>query len=82
MRVAPSTSGPGSASLPNRAADTTGGNRTAVITLASVPECGAARNDSLRLRKPPPQDRDPVRFWQVVSLILGLALLLSSVQAG
>ncbi|WP_158046014.1 bifunctional protein-serine/threonine kinase/phosphatase [Skermanella pratensis] len=48
------------------------------IELASELESGLARGGPVSLRKPPLYDRDPVRFWQVVSLILGLTLLFSS----
>ncbi|QQP93150.1 bifunctional protein-serine/threonine kinase/phosphatase (plasmid) [Skermanella sp. TT6] len=48
------------------------------IEFASELESGLARGSPVSLRKPPLYDRNPVRFWQTVSLVLALTLLFSA----
>ncbi|EWY36175.1 hypothetical protein N825_29410 [Skermanella stibiiresistens SB22] len=47
------------------------------IELAAELENGLSRGGPVSLRKPTLYERDPVRFWQVFSVILGLTLLVS-----
>jgi serine/threonine protein phosphatase PrpC len=54
-------------------------DRTAdAIEFAMELESGLARGEPVSLRRVPLYDRNPVRFWQIVSVALGLTLLLTN----